>query len=62
MTVWADIWGANAPQDEDFIQFHRVVLELSLENALNGYIRVVYELNKKDLVSRNSNLLDFLGE
>ena len=46
----------------NFIPFHQGVLELSLKNALNGYISVVYELDKKDLVSRNSNLLDFLGE
>ena len=46
----------------NFIQFHRVVLELSLKNALNGYISVVYELDKKDVVSGTSKLLDFLGE
>ena len=39
-----------------------MVLELSLKNALNGYILVVYEFNKKDVVSCNNKLLDFLGE
>ena len=46
----------------NFIQFRQVVLELSLKNALNGYISVVYELDKKYVVGGTSKLLDFLGE
>ena len=39
-----------------------MVLELSLKNVLNGYISVVYEFDKKGVVSCICKLIDFLGE
>ena len=46
----------------NFIPFHQGVLELSLKNTLNGYISVVYEFDKKGVVSCISKVLYFFAE